>query len=164
MAEITPPPIPPPTTPAPLPFTTPATARYASDTAQPIPGWTDTVVAFEDEPKKHFGIERVAQDGGHRFVFRLAGVWAVTATARFAGGGDAGERYVALVSDNQGARDVVTATGGYNGSTPETANLAYADYFPAGSYLEVTAWQTGNESLDLEGSPLWKNITFARIG
>lgn len=138
-------------------------ARYTGSTAQGIPRDRDTLVAFPTESVFHHLISRTAQGDGHRFTFLGGGVWAVTATTRFVAGGGAGERYSALVSDNYGSPQVITAGGGYNGSAPETTNLSYTGYFPEGSYIEASVWQNGSNSLDLEGSPIWKNITFALI-
>jgi hypothetical protein len=141
----------------------PPRTRYTGSTAQPVPADTDTLVAFENEAEFHSFISRTEQGDGHRFTFLRGGVWAVTATTRFVGGGGAGERYSALTSDNYGAPQVITADGGYNGSAPETTNLSYTGYFPESSYVEVSTWQNGSPSLDLEGAEIWKNITFVLI-
>ena len=138
-------------------------ARYTSNAAQGIPRDKDTLVAFPTEAVFHHLISRTVQGDGHRFTFLGGGVWAVTATTRFVAGGGAGERYSALVSDNYGSPQVITAGGGYNGSAPETTNLSYTGYFPEGSYIEASVWQNGSNSLDLEGVEGWKNITFALI-
>jgi hypothetical protein len=138
-------------------------ARYTSSAVQPVVANTDVLVAFEDEATFHHLISQAKQGDGHRFTFRESGVWTVTATTRFIGGGGAGERYSALVSNNYGSPQVITAAGGYNGSAPETANLSYTGYFPKGSYVEVSTWQNGEDSLDLEGAEIWKNITFAQV-
>lgn len=138
-------------------------ARYNSSSAQSIPNTADTLVAFDGEAEAHPYISRIAQGAGHRFTFQKSGIWAVTTTTRFVGGGGAGERYSALVSNNYGSAGVITADGGYNGSAPETHNLSYTGYFPAGSYVEASVWQNSGAALDLEGSPIWKNITFALV-
>jgi hypothetical protein len=140
-------------------------ARYTSSAAQPVSRDVDTLVAFENEATFHPLISRAEQDDGHRFTFRKGGIWAVTATTRFVGGGGAGERYSALVSnsDNPVSGRVITANGGYNGSAPETTNLSYTGYFPVNTFIEVSTWQNGGDSLNLEGVEGWKNITFALI-
>lgn len=50
-----------------------------------------------------------------------------------------------------------------NASVPETINLAYTDHFDVGDHVEVKVWQTGNTTLNLDGSNIWKNITLTLV-
>lgn len=138
-------------------------ARYTSVTNQAIAPSTDVVAAFGTDQTLTDAVVKSTDGAGHRFTFAVGGIWAVTSTTRFTNG-SAGERYSALVSDNYGTAQAVTALGGSSTTLKETMNLAYTGYFPAGSYVRTQVYQTGNSpTLDLEGNVQWKNINFALI-
>lgn len=132
-------------------------------TTQAISASTDTVMAFGHNVATHPYVTRATDGAGHKFTINRGGIWTTTVTGRFVGG-TAGERYMALLSDTYGSLAVLTADGGSaNASTPETMSISFTDYIGAGKIIKAQAWQTGNATLNLDGSGIWKNITFALV-
>lgn len=137
----------------------PVYARFSSATDQSVAASTDVVVAFGTDVATNAAITKATQGAGHRFTFTKAGLWSITSTTRFKGG-TAGERYSQFLTNN----GVLTADGGSGAtSTKETMNQSITAHFAVNDWIEVTAWQTGNTTLDLEGNNGWKNVQFALV-
>lgn len=140
-------------------------ARHASTSGfQDIPNLTNERVTFPSTIVSSSGISKTGDAGvGHYFTFNISGIWAVTCCIRFQGNTSLGERYGALISNNDGTQTVKVANGGFSTGAPVTINLSYTAYFPAGTFVLVEAFQSTGDTIYLESLEQWKNINFALI-
>lgn len=137
-------------------------ARYSAAANQSIPNATNTYVSFGTADQTDSLVTPAVAGPGSYFIFGVGGIWAVTSTIRFLAGAD-GERYGALQSNNYGAQQVITDSGGWGTSVPHTITLSYIGYFPANTWVLTSAFQSTGGSLSLEGNSQWKNMNIALL-
>ncbi len=140
-------------------------AQYNASATQTIGTGTQPVVAFGTANRTSALVTRSTQGAGHRFTLNRSGVWGITTCIRWAGA-VTGERYVLLTSSLGGL-----CSAGFpmsNGATsplngPVTVSPSTQEYFTAGDWVQVEAFQNSGSNKDLEfnNGAGWGRISLA---
>ena len=105
---------------------------------------TDTVLGFGTTETSSTAVTRATSGTGHKFTLGSTGIYAVSATVRFASGA-AGARFIELRNSAQNTR--YASSGVTVGSGAATLNFAVTRQFTTGQELVVIATQTSGGSL-----------------
>jgi hypothetical protein len=108
---------------------------------------TDTVLGFGSTETSSTAVTRATSGTGHKFTLGSTGIYAVSATVRFATGAG-GARFIELRNSAQNTRYV--SSGVTVGTGAATLNFAVTRQFTAGQELVVTATQTSGGSLSTQ--------------
>lgn len=119
--------------------------RAAAD--QSLPNGTDTVLAFGTTETTSTAVTRATSSSGHKFTLSQTGLYAITATVRFAAGA-AGPRFIELRNAAQNVRFV--ASGGQAGTGANTRTFSITRGFNAGQDFVVIATQTSGGTLSTQ--------------
>jgi hypothetical protein len=118
--------------------------QYRASANQNLSNNTDTVLGFGTTETSSTAVTRATSGSGHRFTLGSTGIYAVSATVRFASGAG-GSRFIELRNSAQNARYV--SSGVTVGSGAATLNFAVTRAFTAGQDLVVIAAQTSGGTL-----------------
>jgi hypothetical protein len=128
-------------------FPTAIEGQYRASSNQSLANGTNTVFAFGTTEVTSPVVQRATLGSGHKFTLTESGVWAVTATVRFASG-TAGSRYIELTNSAQNTRFV--ATGDQGGPAAATRHFSIVKRFPAAQELVVRGAQSSGGTLSTQ--------------
>lgn len=121
--------------------------QWRASANQTLPNSTDTVLGFGTTETTSTEVARATSGSGHKFTLGSTGIYAVSATVRFATGAG-GSRFIELRNSAQNAR--YASSGVTVGSGAATLNFAVTRQFTAGQELVVIAAQTSGGSLSTQ--------------
>lgn len=135
--------------------------QYRAAANQTLSNSTDTVLAFATTETSSAVVTRATSGSGHKFTLSTTGLYAITATVRFAAGA-AGSRFIELRNSAQNARYV--SSGDQGGPAASTRTFSLTRGFSAGQDLVVVAAQSsgGNLSTQYQGTSITDG--FVRLG
>ncbi|MHA6626875.1 hypothetical protein ACU61A_15680 [Pseudonocardia sichuanensis] len=139
-----------------------AAATYSATTTQTVDDETDAAVAFGTAITTHELVTRAGHEDGHKFALGESGIWAITATVRWARASDGGRTFElrtvsGVVLAKQGA--------GTEENAPWTANLSVVRRLASGTEVYVWARQDSGSDLAIEhGGGSYCHIDLALLG
>jgi hypothetical protein len=141
-------------------------ARYRADGTQVVATSTNTKLTFSqfDSLSSYVNIS----GGNDTFTLLKAGIWSITANARFANSsGASGERYIAvmdgagnLVTGNRYAQNATFPGGGLSGSV----SVSTTRRFNANDTISVLGYQTSGANSTIDGTWGGSNVSMTFLG
>lgn len=110
-------------------------AQYQSSAGQVIGTAADTVLAFGTDNITSSLVTKSTTGAGHKFTLNAAGIWSITATARFPG-----------TATGQRAAHFKDSLGLWIHSTSQPASATA----PAGLHLTITKYFAANDTVQFE--------------
>jgi hypothetical protein len=121
--------------------------QWRASNNQSLSSGSDTVLAFGTTEITSSIVTRSTLGSGHRFTLTEAGVYAVTATVRFAAG-TAGSRFIEL--RNSAQSDGYVSAGDQGGPAAATRHFSITKRFAAAQELVVIGAQSSGSTLSTE--------------
>jgi hypothetical protein len=140
--------------------------QYRASANQDLTNAHDTVLGFGTTETASAVVTRATSGTGHKFTLTQTGLYAITATVRFAAGA-AGNRFIELRNSAQNARYV--SSGGQGGPGADTRTFSITRGFSSGQDFVVTATQSSGGSLttDYQGTSItdgFVRLNITKIG